>query len=254
MKPDKPLCSVANALPTPSFSADTDGLCTYANLAWTRLTGLTWQQCAGDGWIAAVHAHDRAEVRNAWARFLEGTAPLWVRFRVQPADGSALRWVKLNAAHLTDLDCAGILVQADDISDFQRAQEALSVQVRTLELVDQMIPVGQWRVDGTGLFWGSQTVHQLQGTEAGGEPIGLKSWLMLLVSEDRGFVMSSFEQAFLHGHPIEFTARLHPAGGPLRMISVVGRAEWDLDGRVHSLFGVMRDVSAWTSPPPGGLR
>ncbi len=255
LQPQTPLCSIAKALPTPSFCADTDGLCSYTNLAWTSLTGLSAEDSAGEGWMSAVHPHDRTEVCNAWARFLEGSAPLWVRFRVQPPDVPTPRWVRLNATHLTEQNCAGILAQADDISDLQRTQEALSVHVRTLEMVDQMTPIGQWRVDRAGRnFWGSQTVHQLQGTEAGGEPLSLQRWFDLLLPEDRGFVASNFEQAFLRGHPVEFTARVQPTGGSLRMISVLGRAEWDLDGKVQSLFGVMRDVSAWTSPPPGGLR
>ncbi len=52
--------------------ADADGRCTHVNRHYTDFVGLPAERALGDGWLAAVHPHDRAGARAAWARAVAG--------------------------------------------------------------------------------------------------------------------------------------------------------------------------------------
>ena len=240
--------AIAETLPTPSLCTDEAGLCISANRAWRALTGLDEARTYGRGWLDAVHPRDRSEVIAAWSRFGEDRDPLWIRCRVHSGRGIT-RWVRLSASWLPEVSGGGALVQLEDVTDLQRAREALSLNVRTLELVDQTTPIGQWRVRRKEQqFWGSRSLHRLQGTDPSDPNLGLERWLEAFVAEDRAPLRAALGDALVNGHPIEVTARLQPGDGSVRVVAILGRAEWDLDGEVCALFGVVRDLSGWDSP------
>lgn len=240
--------AIANTLPMPSLCTDESGLCISANHAWRALTGLDEDRTRGRGWLDAVHPRDRSEVVAAWARFNEDRDPLWIRCRVHSGRGTT-RWVRLSASWLPAVSGGGALAQLEDVTDLQRTREALSLNVRTLELVDQTTPVGQWRVRRKDQqFWGSRSLHRLQGTAASDPDLGLERWLDVYAPEDRAALRAALGDALVNGHPIEVTVRLQPGDGSVRVVAILGRAEWDLDGEVCALFGVMRDLSGWDSP------
>ncbi len=61
-------------------------------LAWFGLTGLTQEQCRGDGWLDAVHPDDRDRVRDAYRSALEETGPYGADYRIRTADGRYRRY------------------------------------------------------------------------------------------------------------------------------------------------------------------
>src|SRR5262245_64383443 len=57
---------LVEALPGVAWMSDEVGSVTYINDYWTELTGLTFEQSLGAGWLAAVHPDDAPRLRAEW--------------------------------------------------------------------------------------------------------------------------------------------------------------------------------------------
>lgn len=73
---------------TGQFVAGAAGGWEVVNPPLTELTGLAGTEVLSDGWIAAVHSDDRAEVVAAWWRAVQLHTPFDRQFRCRRADGS----------------------------------------------------------------------------------------------------------------------------------------------------------------------
>ena len=65
--------------------------------AWLTLTGLTFDQCRGDGWLDAVHPDDRDHVRDAYRSALEQVSPYRADFRIRTPEGRYRRYMARSA-------------------------------------------------------------------------------------------------------------------------------------------------------------
>ncbi|GAA5079404.1 PAS domain S-box-containing protein [Thermocatellispora tengchongensis] len=60
-----------------------------ASDSWEKVTGQTWEEFRGDGWLEAVHPDDREEAMASWKRAVAGPASLWEHtHRLRTADGT----------------------------------------------------------------------------------------------------------------------------------------------------------------------
>lgn len=57
--------------PKAHFETDQHGLCVWANEGYQRLTGLSLQECIGNGWINSVAFQDREAVFDEWNAAIE---------------------------------------------------------------------------------------------------------------------------------------------------------------------------------------
>ncbi|MFF6999090.1 SpoIIE family protein phosphatase [Streptomyces sp. NPDC008313] len=71
---------------------------------WERVTGQSWEEFRGDGWIDAVHPDDRACITTRWKQALDEVAPLFTHtYRLRLADGR-YRHFAVQAAPVRDGD------------------------------------------------------------------------------------------------------------------------------------------------------
>ena len=69
------------------WTADAEGRNTYTSDSFLRLTGLTQDRCAGDGWRSVVHPEDAPALAARWEQCLRSGRQLDHEFRVLGADG-----------------------------------------------------------------------------------------------------------------------------------------------------------------------
>lgn len=56
------------------FETDSDGLCTWVNKAYQQMSGMSFNDCLGVGWINAIDLEDRGYVAIEWEKaILSGT-------------------------------------------------------------------------------------------------------------------------------------------------------------------------------------
>ena len=80
--------TLVGSAPIGIFATDEQGGCVFVNPEWARLTGLTPDQAAGDGWTKALHPDDSADVFCAWQAFVDDDEPFRVEYRFARPDGS----------------------------------------------------------------------------------------------------------------------------------------------------------------------
>jgi PAS domain S-box-containing protein len=122
---EKRLRDVVETIPAMTFTALSDGSCTFVNKRWTEYTGLSVEQSLGAGWQRAVHSEDLARYAEEWrisvatGRLFEGEA----RFR-RAADGDyrsfLVRGVPLRGRRGNIVNWYGTLT---DIEDRKRAEQ-----------------------------------------------------------------------------------------------------------------------------------
>lgn len=66
---------------------DKDGVCTWVNWQYCRLTGRTPMEVLGYGWINSIHPEDRDDVRREWERSVEESRSFEMSYRKMTHDG-----------------------------------------------------------------------------------------------------------------------------------------------------------------------
>ncbi len=140
--------------------ADTQGVCTYANPAWTAFTGLDLEHSLGNGWQLAVHPHDLSQALDEFASAAQGIDPFEIRLRLRSAHDS---YVMFSASFVPIRDNNGglrewlAIYDREDIGDdrFWNLADALPIMVWTTDSEDRLTFVNRAWFQYTGLASGS---------------------------------------------------------------------------------------------------
>ena len=93
--------ALSEASPMGIYSTDSRGACTYTNVVWQQIFGLTQAQSLGSGWTANLHPEDAANVFEHWQACAASGEVFDKEFRIhQP--GGALRVVHSTARQILD--------------------------------------------------------------------------------------------------------------------------------------------------------
>jgi len=122
---ERRLRDVVETIPAMTFTALSDGSCTFVNKRWTEYTGLSVEQSSGAGWQHAIHREDLAHHSEKW-RISVATGQLFedeARFRRAP--NGEYRWflvrgVPLRGQHGNIVNWYGTLT---DLEDRKRAEQ-----------------------------------------------------------------------------------------------------------------------------------
>lgn len=88
---------LAEASPAIVFKTDENGQNTYVNQRWLDITGLSFDQCRGDGWATAVFEDDQQFAFATWQNAVSNQAKWMHEFRFIHANGN-ITWM-LGQAH-----------------------------------------------------------------------------------------------------------------------------------------------------------
>ena len=94
--------------------------------SWSAFTGLSQEECLGDGWLNAVHPDDREYLARTWWSGTQQGTPINAEYRLRSPDGN-WRWTNVRGVPLRDASGAirkwvGMNI---DITKRKRAEEAL---------------------------------------------------------------------------------------------------------------------------------
>jgi len=130
------LRDVIETIPVMAWSALPDGANTFMNSRWAEYTGLSSDQTAGAGWVAAVHPEDLHRHVARWSASLDSGEPFEDEVRFRRADGQ-YRWHLVRGLPLRDEQ--GMILKwygkMTDIEDRRRAESLLAGEKRILEMV-----------------------------------------------------------------------------------------------------------------------
>jgi PAS domain S-box-containing protein len=118
--------SLSASAPIAICQTNADGSCLYVNERWQEMSGLSFLDSLGDGWVQAIHPDDREALAGAWSAYLRGESEFMSDFRLLTPDGKT-RWVTARVAPIRSHkgEIIGYVGNDLDITDRVLAEEAL---------------------------------------------------------------------------------------------------------------------------------
>lgn len=132
---------------------------------------------------------------------------------------------------------------AGDILDQSQAERRLSEQLAKLRLAEQLAGIGHWRLDvETGELQWSDEACRIHGMSPETFVPTRQEVVALYDPDDRPVIAAVFSGEIPEGD--SYLARIQRDGGKSVQTRSSATLEYDEDGRVTGVFGVVRDITA----------
>jgi len=122
---EKRLRDVVETIPAMTFTALSNGSCTFVNKRWTDYTGLSVEETSGAGWQRAIHAEDLVRHSGKWRISVANGQVFEDEARFRRAVDGEYRWFLVRGVPLRDPH--GQIVKwygtLTDIEDRKRAEQ-----------------------------------------------------------------------------------------------------------------------------------
>ncbi len=226
------LSRVVDVLPGLIWTALPDGRVDHVNQAWCDYTGGSLAQAAGQGWMAAIHPDDRADLRGRWQAILASHRPQDIAARVRRCDGS-WRWFLLRVRALTDetgviLGWCGMLV---DIEDHRQADRDRQGMVGDFSAIADVIPASVLLMTPEGdIEYSNRQSQEFRGATLEQQ----RDWKSadLIHPDELPAAIAEWERCVRTGELFEMEFRVRRADGIYRWFHVRSRPMKDAEGRI----------------------
>ncbi|HEV2667124.1 MAG TPA: PAS domain-containing protein, partial [Blastocatellia bacterium] len=219
---DRRFKRLVEALPGVAWMSDAMGSVTYINDYWTELTGLTFEQSLGAGWLAAVHPDDAPRLGTEWNQAVLTGAPHESRHRYLRHDGE-YRWHMCRAVPVRDegggvQEWVGFSVDIHVRHEAEKALGESEARYRALvEATSQLV----WTADAKGISdrcwaWWSKVTGVPAAALAGGR------WIATVHPHDRQALRAVWRWSRVTRSPFEVEFRLRARDGEYRHYSARG--------------------------------
>ena len=133
-------------LPVGIFRTDANGATTYVNPKWCEISGLSYDDALGDGWLNAVHPDDKEKISEGWQESTQLKKGSISDYRFLRPDG-AIAWVMGQAVPEinSEKQIVGYIGTITDITERKQAEQQAQRQLQRLEAlhrIDMAITAG----------------------------------------------------------------------------------------------------------------
>ena len=219
---DRRFKRLVETLPGVAWMGDATGAVTYINGYWTELTGLTFEQSLGAGWLGVVHPDDVSRLGAGWNQAVLEGAPHESRHRYLRSDGE-YRWHMCRAVPLRDeggvvQEWVGFSVDIHVRTEAEKALGESEARYRALvEASSQLV----WTADANGISgrcweWWSEVTGVPAPALAGGR------WIGTVHPDDREALRAVWRRSREPRGPFEVEFRLLARCGRYRHYSARG--------------------------------
>lgn len=128
--------SLSTAAPIGICQTNADGFCLYVNPRWCEISGLSYEDCLGDGWLRGIHPDDYAWLTTTWAGYLKGENRTLPDFRILTPTGE-IRWISIGFAPIQSAhqEIIGHVSTAVDVTQRHEAEQALRASEQRLQAI-----------------------------------------------------------------------------------------------------------------------
>lgn len=153
--------SLTEVSPVGIFRTDAKGDTTYVNKKWCKITGLSFEEALGKGWINALHEDDRNKLLNEWKKVVVKSKIVFTEYRFIQPDGNIV-WVIGNAIPEKNInnEVIGYVGTITDITQRKKSEiEFIKVHQKMKAILDA-IPDLLFEVDIEGRIYNCHAPHK----------------------------------------------------------------------------------------------
>jgi PAS domain S-box-containing protein len=145
---EKRLRDVVETIPAMTFTALSNGSCTFVNKRWTEYTGLSVEQTLGAGWQRAIHPEDLARHTEKWRISVTTGQVFEDEARFRRAAGGEYRWFLVRGVPLRDrhgniVNWYGTLTDIEDRKRAEQEREKLRQLEADLAHINRVSTMGE---------------------------------------------------------------------------------------------------------------
>ncbi|MFV8376634.1 PAS domain S-box protein [Flavobacterium sp. LB1P71] len=139
--------------PVGIFRTDIKGYTTYVNPRWCQISGLSYEEALGNGWLTAVHDDDKKTLFNNWENATYNQEISLSEFRFVRPDGS-VSWVMGQAIpeKNTKNEVVGYIGTTTDITERKIAADLILKEKQLSETIINNLPGVFYLYDESGKF------------------------------------------------------------------------------------------------------
>jgi PAS domain S-box-containing protein len=238
---------VIDTIPAVAWGALPDGSCAFVNQRWSEYTGMTAEDAAGWGWLAAFHRDDAGRHTEKWRASLASAQPFENEARIRRAADGEYRWFLVQGAPLHDE--LGKVVRwygtATEIEGRKRAEQALRRSEAYLADAQRMSHTGSWALDVASrrIIHSSEEHHRLFGFDPAAAMPPWDDWVGRIHPDDRDRTMATIESKIRERSDFELDCRTVHPDGTIKHIHAVGHPVLSPAGDLVEFVGTSVDMT-----------
>ncbi|MEM8566721.1 MAG: PAS domain S-box protein [Bacteroidota bacterium] len=176
------------------FKADKEGKCIYISQKWTEISGYSFEESIGDGWISAVHPEDKTRTLSGWKPKTASQVSI-TEYRIITKHGDIKWLVTRVAAEISENDqVIGYIGSATDITERKLAEHSLQASEEMNRKLVENSPnaIVIQELDTTIVFVNKRAI-ELLGARSEKEILG-KSTKNFIHPDDQPGIAARFKQ------------------------------------------------------------
>lgn len=238
--------TLTDVAPVGIFHTDAEGNTTYVNPKWCQISGLSFEEAIGYGWLNAVHKEDKEALVKGWKSATGVLQFSTSEYRFVHADGSiACVLGQATPEKNATGEVVGYVGTVTDITAIKNADTAIKKSNERFELIAKATNDGLWDWNlETNYVWGNEVHQQLYGLTMADPAPDHEEWKKRIHPEDRERTLLALEEAKSGGqnsYVDEYRFKTENAG----WMNIYGRTliQRNNEGRPIRLIGSMMDIT-----------
>jgi len=233
---------VVDTIPTPVWSARSDGSADFFNQRWLDYTGLSAEEALNWGWRIAIHPDDLPRMLDTLREAVGSGKPFEVEGRFRRSDG-AFRWFLFRGNPL--LDESGRVVKwygtNTDLEDRKCTEQALRSKEQGLRLIVDSIPGFVCTLNAAGEV---ELLNRQLLEYFGKTPEELKNWATgdAVHPDDLPRVIDAWRRSVETGEPYVLELRQRRADGVYRWFQSRALPARDTEDRITGWYMLLTDI------------
>ena len=176
--------------PVGIFHTNTGGYTTYVNPRWCEITGLSFEEALGNGWLKAVHQEDKPNLIKGWESATKVHELSISEYRFIRPDGT-IAWVlgqatpERNSAN----EVVGYVGTITDITERKKSEEEIKRVNQRFEIIAQATNdvIWDWNLVTHEIWW-NKTFYSVFGFDKQ-TPIDKDAWTNMIHPDDKKRVL-----------------------------------------------------------------
>jgi len=234
--------NLSQVSPVGIFRTRPDGSTTYVNPEWMELSGLTFEEAVGFGWLKAVHPDDRGKLKERWNSDVKLLKSSVSEYRFLRPDGNIV-WVMGNAVpDLIDNRITGYIGTITDITERKQAEIALRKSEEKYRRIFDNVQDVYYETSIAGMILEvSPSIEILTGGQNKmNDLIGKSIYDFYSDPNERQIIMTELKEK---GFVADFEVELRNNKGLHIPCSISAKLILDSNGLPEKIIGSMRDIT-----------